>query len=96
MSKTLYLANPYGFSKQQRQGPLQELVAALESMGAEVWKFVHNSIKRLLCCLVILYFEVVNSQAVVCFGGFSSFRYGGDEVLISLDTQLGLIHLVDV
>ena len=22
--KTLYLANPYGFSAQQRQGPLQE------------------------------------------------------------------------
>ena len=36
--KTLYLANPYGFSKQQRQGPLQELVAALKSMGAEVWE----------------------------------------------------------
>ncbi len=36
--KTLYLANPYGFSPQQRDGPLQELVAALESMGAEVWE----------------------------------------------------------
>ncbi len=36
--KTLYLANPYGFSPQQRDGPLQELAAALESMGAEVWE----------------------------------------------------------
>ena len=35
---TLYLANPYGFSEQQRDGPLRELVAALESMGAEVWE----------------------------------------------------------
>ncbi len=42
--KTLYLANPYGFSKQQRRGPLQELVAALESMGAEVWEpFARNN-----------------------------------------------------
>ena len=36
--KTLYLANPYGFSAQQRTGPLQELIAALESVGAEVWE----------------------------------------------------------
>ena len=36
--KTLYLANPYGFSPQQRDGPLQELAATLESMGAEVWE----------------------------------------------------------
>ena len=36
--KTLYLANPYGFSSQQRRGPLAELVAALESLGAEVWE----------------------------------------------------------
>ena len=42
--KTLYLANPYGFSAQQRRGPLQELVAALESMGAEVWEpFARNN-----------------------------------------------------
>ena len=31
--KTLYLANPYGFSAQQRGGPLTALVAALEAMG---------------------------------------------------------------
>ncbi len=43
-NKTLYLANPYGFSAQQREGPLQELVAALESMGAEVWEpFARNN-----------------------------------------------------
>ncbi|MDE0083780.1 MAG: nucleoside 2-deoxyribosyltransferase [Gammaproteobacteria bacterium] len=36
--RTLYLANPYGFSAQQRDGPLQELTEALESIGAEVWE----------------------------------------------------------
>ena len=42
--KTLYLANPCGFSAQQREGPLQELVAALESMGAGVWEpFARNN-----------------------------------------------------
>ena len=42
--KTLYLANPYGFSAQQRAGPLQDLVAALESMGAQVWEpFARNN-----------------------------------------------------
>ena len=41
--KTLYLANPYGFSRQQREGPLAQLVAALESLGAEVWEpFARN------------------------------------------------------
>ena len=41
--KTLYLANPYGFSAQQRAGPLQELVEILESLGAEVWEpFARN------------------------------------------------------
>ncbi len=34
--RTLYLANPYGFSAQQRDGPLRELTEALESIGAEV------------------------------------------------------------
>ena len=37
-SKILYLANPYGFSAQQREGPLVALVTALEDMGAEVWE----------------------------------------------------------
>lgn len=38
--KTLYLANPYGFSAQQREGPLP----ALEAMSAEVWEpFARNN-----------------------------------------------------
>ena len=37
-AKTLYLANPYGFSEQQRNGPLQVLKMVLEQMGAEVWE----------------------------------------------------------
>ena len=42
--KTLYLANPYGFSAQQRGGPLPELVGALESMGVDVWEpFARNN-----------------------------------------------------
>ena len=36
--KTLYLANPYGFSSQQRSGPLADLVATLDRVGAEVWE----------------------------------------------------------
>lgn len=36
--KTLYLANPYGFSPAQRAGPLNDLVAALEAVGAEPWE----------------------------------------------------------
>ena len=44
LRKTLYLANPYGFSAQQREGPLPALVAALEAMGAEVWEpFARNN-----------------------------------------------------
>ena len=43
-AKTLYLANPYGFSAQQNAGPLQALVAALEALGAEVWEpFARNN-----------------------------------------------------
>ena len=36
--KILYLANPYGFSRQQSAGPLAELVATLQGLGAEVWE----------------------------------------------------------
>ena len=36
--KTVYLANAYGFSAQQRATVLPELVAALESLGLEVWE----------------------------------------------------------
>lgn len=38
MRKTLYLASPYGFSAQQKAGPLADLVAALQGVGAEVWE----------------------------------------------------------
>ena len=44
MGKTLYLANPYGFSKMQKQTLLPELQQALESLGAEVWEpFARNN-----------------------------------------------------
>ena len=36
--KTVYLANAYGFSARQRATVLPELVAALESLGLEVWE----------------------------------------------------------
>ena len=38
MPKTIYLANHYGFSAQQRELLLPPLVAALESLGLEVWE----------------------------------------------------------
>ena len=42
--KTLYLANPYGFSRQQRSGPLAQLETALSELGAEVWEpFARNN-----------------------------------------------------
>jgi nucleoside 2-deoxyribosyltransferase len=36
--KTLYLANPYGFSSQQRQLLLPPIVAQLAAIGADVWE----------------------------------------------------------
>lgn len=36
--KTLYLANPYGFTRHQRETLLPPLVAALEALGADVWE----------------------------------------------------------
>jgi nucleoside 2-deoxyribosyltransferase len=36
--KTLYLANPYGFSTQQRSLLLPPIVAALTALGADVWE----------------------------------------------------------
>ncbi len=36
--RTIYLANPYGFSASLAGGPLQDLVWALEELGAEVWE----------------------------------------------------------
>lgn len=38
MAKTLYLANPYGFSAQQRTLLLPPLIEALEALGAQVWE----------------------------------------------------------
>ncbi len=38
MTKSLYLANPYGFSAQLKSGPLQEIKVALEKLGADVWE----------------------------------------------------------
>ena len=44
MPKTIYLANPYGFSAQQRELLLPPLVAALERLGLEVWEpFARNN-----------------------------------------------------
>ena len=36
--KTIYLANPYGFSEQQKTRLLPELIGALENLGLEVWE----------------------------------------------------------
>ena len=36
MTKTIYLANPYGFSEQQKRLLLPPIIAALEGMGLEV------------------------------------------------------------
>lgn len=38
MTKAIYLANPYGFSEQQRDLLLPPIVSALESIGVEVWE----------------------------------------------------------
>ena len=38
MPKTIYLANPYGFSAQQKAELLPPLVEALEALGLEVWE----------------------------------------------------------
>ncbi len=41
--KIIYLANPYGFSTQQRQMLLPPLIAALTALGLEVWEpFARN------------------------------------------------------
>jgi nucleoside 2-deoxyribosyltransferase len=36
--KTVYLANPYGFSKQQKETLLPVIKAELEKLGLEVWE----------------------------------------------------------
>ena len=44
MAKTIYLANPYGFSQQQKVTLLPPIVAALESLALEVWEpFARNN-----------------------------------------------------
>ena len=44
MSKTIYLANPYGFSTQQKATLLPPIISALESLGLEVWEpFARNN-----------------------------------------------------
>ena len=44
MIKTIYLANPYGFSTQQKSVLLPQIVAALEKLGLEVWEpFARNN-----------------------------------------------------
>ena len=44
MTKTIYLANPYGFSAQQKATLLPPIVAALEELGLEVWEpFARNN-----------------------------------------------------
>ncbi len=44
MTKTIYLANPYGFSAQQKVTLLPPIVAVLEELGLEVWEpFTRNN-----------------------------------------------------
>ena len=44
MPKTIYLANPYGFSTQQKATLLPPIISALESLGLEVWEpFARNN-----------------------------------------------------
>ncbi len=44
MTKTIYLANPYGFSAQQKMMLLPPIVAALEELELEVWEpFARNN-----------------------------------------------------
>ena len=38
VKKTIYLANAYGFSRQQREALLPTIVAELEKLGLEVWE----------------------------------------------------------
>ena len=42
--KTIYLANPYGFSAQQKEMLLPPIIEALESLGLKVWEpFARNN-----------------------------------------------------
>ncbi len=49
MTKTIYLANPYGFSAQQKATLLPPFIAALEALGLEVWEpFARNNQQDLM------------------------------------------------
>lgn len=49
MAKRIYLANPYGFSKQQREVLLPQIVEAIAALGLEVWEpFERNDQVNLL------------------------------------------------
>ena len=44
MTKTIYLANPYGFSAQQKTMLLPPIMAGLDELGLEVWEpFARNN-----------------------------------------------------
>ncbi len=44
MPPTIYLANPYGFSRQQKASLLPPIIAALEELGLNVWEpFTRNT-----------------------------------------------------
>ncbi len=44
MPKAIYLANPYGFSAQQKATLLPPIIEALENIGLEVWEpFARNN-----------------------------------------------------
>lgn len=44
MAKRIYLANPYGFSQQQKALLLPPIIQVLETLGAEVWEpFARNN-----------------------------------------------------
>ena len=44
MSRIIYLASPYGFTRQHKQVLLPVFVTALEALGAEVWEpFARNN-----------------------------------------------------
>ena len=38
LSRTIYLASPYGFSAQWKRLLLPEFIGALEALGLEVWE----------------------------------------------------------
>ena len=47
--KTIYLANPYGLSAQQKMMLLPPIVAALEKLGLEVWEVTSRQVGTTRC-----------------------------------------------